>query len=292
MGRYKVDQTTGELTLIAGSTLWADTPIGMIQSFGGSAIPSGWLLCNGAEKNKTDYPELYAVIGDAFGTASVNTKFVLPDLREATTKGVGLTGLSNNHMDADGLALGEFIDDQLQDHQHKADLNSAGSSAVWALTDTTGRPKVAQIGNVTGARYGDTTEVKAVGVNYIIKAKQVALPADLEAQVEEAVEETIGWTLIKKVTSSSSYSTTFAIPNNYNELLAVCGTPYYQFSDVIPQSIMDSSGQFSGYHQTGFTGSSMSQQYCYTLSANGNFTSPTVIQNGADNAGFFALYYR
>ena len=182
---------TGEYERISGGTLYADTPVGVIQSFGGSAIPTGWLLCDGAEVLKTDYAELYAVIGDAFGTASVNTKFVLPDLREATTKGVGLTGKSNNHYDSDGVALGEFIDDRIQRHAHMYNL-ATGSGTTWIAAQkeaniiqeiTTG--PVAEYGTGDTIRKGATTEVKSVGVNYIIKSKQVALPADLESAVEE-----------------------------------------------------------------------------------------------------------
>ena len=181
---------TGEYERISGGTLYADTPVGVIQSFGGSAIPTGWLLCDGAEVLKTDYVELYAVIGDAFGTASVNTKFVLPDLREATTKGVGLTGKSNNHYDSDGVALGEFIEDRLQEHRHQTVLSNAQSGSGQQLADQGSGQSTYATGNVySSARKGDTTEVKSVGVNYIIKAKQVALPADLESAVEDAVEE-------------------------------------------------------------------------------------------------------
>ena len=189
----------GTLERIAGGTLYADAPVGTIQAYGGAidsshSAPNGWLLCDGSEKNKTDFAELYAVIGDAFGTASDNTKFVLPDLREATTKGAGLTGLSNNHYDSDGLALGEFIDDRVQTHNHPISntfRHGSGSLRIGSGDDT-----ISSYSNTTdnnSGRDGATTEVKAVGVNYIIKAKQTALPADLESAVEDAVNEvTIG----------------------------------------------------------------------------------------------------
>ena len=186
---------TGEYERISGGTLYADTPVGVIQSFGGSAIPTGWLLCDGAEVLKTDYVELYAVIGDAFGTASVNTKFVLPDLREATTKGAGETGKTvGAHVKSGGLAVGEFLDDRVQEHSHtfgSAD-NQVGLSDYSAYYKgtalSTGTGNKFNTGSNSG-RTGATTEVKSVGVNYIIKAKQVALPADLESAVEDAVEE-------------------------------------------------------------------------------------------------------
>ena len=182
---------SGTLKRIAGGTLYADAPVGTIQAYGGAIdsthqAPSGWLLCDGSEKNIDDFADLYAVIGDAFGTPSVNTKFVLPDLREATTKGAGLTGLSNNHYDSDGLALGEFIEDRVQEHTHRKNANWGNFTASYYPAGSDGQTGADAItfGNVYDARSGDTTEVKAVGVNYIIKAKQTALPVDLAEQVQ------------------------------------------------------------------------------------------------------------
>ena len=173
----------GSTTLISGATLWADSPIGTILAYGGATAPAGWFICDGTELTKTDYAELYAVIGDSFGTASVNTKFVLPDLREATTKGVGENPNGEAHVKSGGLALGEYIDDRLQDHTHIGTYNDYPNGVYYA---TSGNQFKAQTGSISSeARKGATTEVKAVGVNYIIKAKQVALPADLESAVEE-----------------------------------------------------------------------------------------------------------
>ena len=174
----------GSLSRVAGGTLYADAPIGTISPFGGSTVPSGYLLCNGAEVLKTTYAELYAVIGDAFGTASDNTKFVLPDLREATTKGAGLTGHTvGNHLDADGLAVGEFLDDRVQEHTHIYTGVHSSSTAYIPVSGGSGGMDTDDlrtgITEKNTGRSGDTTEVKSVGVNYIIKAKQVAVPFDM-----------------------------------------------------------------------------------------------------------------
>lgn len=202
---------TGEYERIAGGTLYADNPIGAIVPFGGTDIPAGFLLCNGAEVLKTDYAELYAVIGDAFGTASVNTKFVLPDLREATTKGAGLTGKSNVHYDSDGVALGEFVEDRVSQHTHDFPQSSNMSYQVG-----TGNYKNVPVsggstesdGVHTGYRFGATTEVKSVGVNYIIKAKMIAVPADFMSAVEDAVEEALGsdWNTITDVSAPTYFA--------------------------------------------------------------------------------------
>lgn len=182
----------GSLTRVAGGTLYADAPIGTISPFGGSAIPSGYLLCNGAEVLKTAYAELFAVIGDAFGTASDNTKFKLPDLREATTKGVGLNGKSSVHYDTDGVALGEFIEDRVQDHLHRTKLYNmnfqVGNENVAPVTEN-GGSGIGAVGDIVVGRHGATNEVKAVGVNYIIKAKLVAAPADFKDAIDDALNE-------------------------------------------------------------------------------------------------------
>lgn len=191
MSVNKVNKTTGDLSLLAGGTLFADNPIGSIIPYGGATAPAGWFICDGTELVRSTYPELFAVIGTSFGTPSDNTKFKLPDLREATTKGVGLTGKSNNHMDADGLALGEFIDDRVQSHKHNVAFKAVktfGAGASWGAEYDDSTNPTTTIEPQTG-RKGDTTEVKAVGVNYIIKAVSVGVPADFMSAVDDAVDK-------------------------------------------------------------------------------------------------------
>jgi microcystin-dependent protein len=56
------------------------TPVASIVTYGGSTAPSGWLICDGSTKSKTDYSQLFAVLGNTFGTATA-TNFYLPDLQ-------------------------------------------------------------------------------------------------------------------------------------------------------------------------------------------------------------------
>lgn len=188
------DQENDTLVRIAGGTLYSEMPVGSIIPFGGSVIPSGYLLCNGAEVLKTAYAELYAVIGDAFGTASVNTKFVLPDLREAVPKGAGLSGKSSVHYDSDGVALGEFVEDRIQDHRHEVSVipQSGGSQYIAGCSGGAISKSLTDYVDTTIAtstRKGATTEVKAVGANYIIKAKQIAAPADFKDAIDDTLNE-------------------------------------------------------------------------------------------------------
>lgn len=178
---------TGLYGLIAGGTLWADAPIGVINAFGGAEAPKGWLLCQGQAISRTDYADLFEVIGTAFGSGDGSTTFNVPDMRESVPKGAGLTGNTvGAHLDADGLAVGEFLDDRVQEHTHKTSFNQSylenGSSYDHAVINS--GTSYLYTGANTG-RSGATTEVKSVGVNFIIKAVQIALPADLQAAIED-----------------------------------------------------------------------------------------------------------
>lgn len=171
------DKTNDELKLIAGGVLYAEAPVGSIVPYGGATAPSGWLLCQGQAVSRTTYAELFAVIGTAYGSGDDSTTFNIPDLREATTKGAGLSGKSENHYDADGVALGEFIEDRIQSHTHGVLNGFDGSNEGSAERGDARHGYSIKTNNATG-RTGNTTEVKAVGVNYIIKAKHTPVPTD------------------------------------------------------------------------------------------------------------------
>lgn len=175
-----VVNSDGSLLRVAGGTLYADAPIGTISPFGGSAIPSGYLLCNGQAVSRTTYAALFTAIGVAFGSGDGSTTFNVPDLRETVPVGSGTRGSGVTTHDT--YDVGQFKDDQLQDHAHygvwsrrEGTYFEGVSSSEYAMQDN---PLVSHEG-VYGARTGSTTHGKQLGVNYIIKAKQVAVPFDI-----------------------------------------------------------------------------------------------------------------
>lgn len=87
-------------------------PAGIILPFAGPEAkqPPYTLFCDGSEVEKELYPDLYAVIGDIFGTASVSTKFKLPDL--ITT--IDGTGDGNYIRYGDWSKLGQKIQDAIR----------------------------------------------------------------------------------------------------------------------------------------------------------------------------------
>ena len=41
-------------------------PTGSVQMFAGNSPPNAWLICNGSAISRTNYANLYAVIGDMY----------------------------------------------------------------------------------------------------------------------------------------------------------------------------------------------------------------------------------
>ena len=101
-------------------------PAGTILPFAGdkSKIPAGYLPCDGSLVSQTDYPDLYAAIGSAWGESGGS--FYVPDLRGYFLRGV--SDGQNNDPDKDsrtaknggnsGDKVGSFQDDNIESHNH------------------------------------------------------------------------------------------------------------------------------------------------------------------------------
>lgn len=154
--------------------------VSTVRSILSNNVPYGWLLCDDTVRHKADYPKLWDEIPPIFKNTTNNT-FVI-DLREVTLKGIGLTSKSAAHYNSTGLILGQFIEDRFQGHHHNFGYASGIRGTFESvdridrinsndLSDSSSTRVLDPINGTNGAlRYGDTTEVKAVGVNWIIKA--------------------------------------------------------------------------------------------------------------------------
>jgi microcystin-dependent protein len=69
-------------------------PVGTIVPYCGNNIPPGWLLCNGATFNSTEYPALAEILGSTYGT-QVGTTITLPNFNSKAPMGSG-TGTTND----------------------------------------------------------------------------------------------------------------------------------------------------------------------------------------------------
>jgi microcystin-dependent protein len=82
-------------------------PVGAIMLFAGATAPTGWLICDGRNLNRSDYPDLFAAIGTTWGNGNGGgTAFNIPDLRNRSPFGksdsgtfavLGATGGTETH---------------------------------------------------------------------------------------------------------------------------------------------------------------------------------------------------
>lgn len=79
---------------------------GMVVAWAGTTIPYGFLGCDGSAVSRTDYADLFAAIGTAFGVGDGSTTFNLPDFRKRAPYGSG-TGYARGA--SDGAAEGDRL---------------------------------------------------------------------------------------------------------------------------------------------------------------------------------------
>jgi microcystin-dependent protein len=157
----------------AWATVTSALPPGIVLPYGGTAAPTGWLLCNGSVVSRTTYAALFAIVGTAFNTGGEpGTDFRLPDLRgrfplgkaaAGTGSTLGGSGGAIDHVHTVGTldtanesththAVGTLAADNESAHTHGAGsyqvtipgdvtvvapgLETVGSDGVTAVTGT------------------------------------------------------------------------------------------------------------------------------------------------------------
>lgn len=112
------------------------TPVGTIISYSSNTVPAGYLAANGDVPLKSQYPELVAALGTAWGVPADNTKFRVPDLRGSFLRGKdgGRTydedrnGRTADYVGAaTGDNVGSYQGDQFRFHNHNGNTDAAGA---------------------------------------------------------------------------------------------------------------------------------------------------------------------
>ena len=149
--------TVGQLTGIAG------VPVGFVGDWPSATPPTGWLVCAGQALSRTDYADLFAVVGTTFGAPSGST-FNLPDLRGRVTAGrdIDQGGYADRLTTPNSRTLGAtggtqtvtLTEAQMPEHTHDVtgSTNSAGAhthSFAGSNTNATDGPS---------SRYGGSND--------------------------------------------------------------------------------------------------------------------------------------
>ena len=168
-------KVNGKLEVVNGANA-SGLPLGSIVSIYSVKVPSGFLPCDGSQYDTTQYPSLYALLGSN----------KLPDLRESTLVGIGTSDRADIAAH-DVYTLGQFKDDQLQEHTHTTPAPALyGTFAGGSNWQMSGHIQTEATG--TTGRFGTTTHGKQTGVFFIIKAVPgLTESTDIKADIKSIV---------------------------------------------------------------------------------------------------------
>lgn len=192
--KSNLDNETEWADPVGGGSATGDTlPISSIMPYPKATPPENWLICDGSAISRTDYSELFNVIGTEFGEGDGSTTFNLPNI-----KGRTIVGLDTNDTDFNtiGKVLGEKTHTltvaEMPEHNHKMPIDSFVNSDSQTNVKSGGHVSY----ETQGQNYGTTSaggsqphnniQPSFVGT-YIIKAKQ---SAGLVATVVDSLEST------------------------------------------------------------------------------------------------------
>lgn len=217
----------GEVT---GDTL----PIGGIIPYGSATAPTNWLVCDGSAVSRTDYSELFAVIGTSYGAGDGSTTFNLPDLRGRVAVGRKSTDTSFDTMGETGGEKSVTLTSQeIPTMSALAPTSTSGGSIAYfsnsAIGGFNGSGAGAAIATINGGGQAHNNLQPYQVVCYIIKAKQSSgVVANVSNTQSDSTTDTyscdytnkaLGWKLVQ---SSVARNTDVSLSNiTFNELWCV-----------------------------------------------------------------------
>lgn len=128
---------------------------GVIVPFAGGILPDGWLVCDGSSLLIADYPDLFAAIGNVWGSVD-SAHFNIPDLRGRTLIGQGVAGSGTtfNLADTGGEETHTLTTGEIPAHSHTdlghTHIEGTAAPAVGAAITGVPVPSAIPSAGVTG----------------------------------------------------------------------------------------------------------------------------------------------
>lgn len=115
----------------SGDTL----PIGSQIPFSSSKIPGNWLECNGQAVSRTEYVDLFRVIGTSYGEGDGETTFNVPDKRGRQSVGINADDTDFNTLGKTGGEKSHTQTvDELAKHKHSIGWTNEGATGSGSGT--------------------------------------------------------------------------------------------------------------------------------------------------------------
>jgi microcystin-dependent protein len=132
----------------AEATLATLVPAGVISAYGGTAAPTGYLLCDGSAVGRVTYAALFTAIGTAFGSGDGSSTFNVPDFRGRFLRGLD-GGVSRDPDKASRTAMNSGGNTG----------NNVGSVQGGATADATGAVDISTAADHTHTQVGNEAAV-------------------------------------------------------------------------------------------------------------------------------------
>ena len=162
VGANSIKAITPATLNAALAALGLANPPGSITAYAGLTAPAGYFICDGSQVSRTEYADLFAVVGETFGVGDGSTTFNLPDLR-----GEFIRGFDGSRGADTGRVFGSFQADEVISHAHTGVAGDAGDDPQRIGG---GNRSVDSDTYTTNAVGGDETRPRNVALNYIIKS--------------------------------------------------------------------------------------------------------------------------
>ena len=143
----------------------SSVPTGAICYFATTAVPTGWLLCNGSNVSRTTYKALFAAIGTKFGTGNGSSTFTLPNLDERFIEGTTTTSDVGKKLEA-GLPNITGTIGGIKNNGFGSQCSGAFKEGTGSLYDGNSKSDVPQFGTVpfdaswSSSTFGASTTVQ------------------------------------------------------------------------------------------------------------------------------------
>lgn len=102
--------------------------VGSISIYTGASVPEGYLVCDGSAVSRSEYSDLFDVIGVTYGVGDGETTFNLPDLSSR----VGM-GFSTNYMEGNSGGEASHVLDVSETPTHSHVIPAHGHANTIAI---------------------------------------------------------------------------------------------------------------------------------------------------------------
>jgi microcystin-dependent protein len=159
-------------------TAYIGFPIGGVIEWYTSTAPSNFIFAQGQAIARSTYSLLFALWGTTFGIGDGTNTFNVIDKREVYGVGIGTNATAIISTHDVFITLGQFKDDQIENHKHNVSAQLTGYVTAGGGVFTGGvagqikdsiDTDIPIADGVTPIHTGAVTRGKGLGCNYIIK---------------------------------------------------------------------------------------------------------------------------